>query len=138
MKKVCTTCHEEKNLADFRKDKTRKDGHQSYCTICARTRHQSDYVIKYKDKIAVRGKARHAHNAALLLEYKQAHPCVNCGEDDPVCLDFHHLDPSEKDFGIGQEIRRNWDNILTEINKCVVLCSNCHRKVHAGKIILAV
>lgn len=61
--------------------------------------------------------------------------CCLCGYNkcDKV-LEFHHLDPSIKDFGWG-EINGNiksWSKIITEIKKCVCLCSNCHKEVHAG------
>jgi hypothetical protein len=51
-------------------------------------------------------------------------------------LELHHLDPNEKEFGFGS-IRANcinWDKIAQEASKCVLLCSNCHREVHAGLI----
>ena len=60
--------------------------------------------------------------------------CLICGETEPVCLDFHHKNPNEKDFTIGKRVSRSKDNLLMEINKCVCLCANCHRKVHAGII----
>jgi len=64
--------------------------------------------------------------------YKQSHPCVNCGESDPVCLDFHHRDPKTKRFGIGRGgCARSIFLLKEEIAKCLVLCANCHRKHHA-------
>ena len=58
--------------------------------------------------------------------------CQRCGEDDPRCLDFHHEDELNKSFGIGEGISRrvSWEDILLEIDKCDVLCANCHRKEH--------
>ena len=57
-----------------------------------------------------------------------------CNETEPVCLDFHHIDPNEKDFTISQHRSLGKEKLLAEIKKCVCLCSNCHRKVHAGII----
>lgn len=54
--------------------------------------------------------------------------CSECREMDPACLDFHHRDPSSKEFCISMGTGRPWDVVLTEIEKCDVLCSNCHRK----------
>ena len=66
-------------------------------------------------------------------EYKKTLTCSRCPESDAVCLDFHHLDPTKKDYTVSQTM---WSGasikkILTEIEKCVVLCANCHRKEHA-------
>ena len=60
--------------------------------------------------------------------------CVGCGFRDPIdALEFHHLDPRTKEFGISTEgIPRRWDKIEAELAKCVLLCANCHREVHAG------
>ncbi len=69
---------------------------------------------------------------AWLDEYKLTLSCTLCGEKHPACLDFHHRDPNTKDFSLG--IIRGWGygkkRLLHEIRKCVVICSNCHRKVH--------
>jgi len=59
--------------------------------------------------------------------------CDACYEYDKACLDFHHLDGADKDAAVSQALVNKWGNkrIITEIEKCVVLCSNCHRKLHA-------
>jgi len=57
--------------------------------------------------------------------------CQICGYDQCFsALDFHHTDPEERDFIISS--RMNWAAIEIELKKCVLLCSNCHREVHAG------
>ena len=57
--------------------------------------------------------------------------CSVCGgEYPPVCLDFHHRNPSEKEAGMGRLALRKPEDILAEIAKCDVVCSNCHRKIH--------
>ena len=60
--------------------------------------------------------------------------CQCCGYDKCTqALEFHHLDPSSKDFSLGR-IRANirgWATIVEELKKCILLCSNCHREVHA-------
>ena len=63
--------------------------------------------------------------------------CVLCGETFLGALDFHHKDPSLKSFTIGSRTGRKSpfltpDDIKKEAAKCVVLCRNCHAKVHAG------
>lgn len=60
--------------------------------------------------------------------------CKNCGLDNPVCLVYHHL--GNKSFSLGGAAYRDIakDKIKKELNKCVVLCANCHRRHHAGEI----
>lgn len=68
----------------------------------------------------------------MLREYKQNLKCLRCSESHPACLEFHHPDPSQKDFSVGDAAKMGlgWDTILLEIQKCLVLCANCHRKEH--------
>ena len=57
--------------------------------------------------------------------------CNDCGITFHKCAyDFHHINPSQKKFEIAPSLDRNWDTILEEINKCIMLCSNCHRVRH--------
>ena len=59
--------------------------------------------------------------------------CLVCGYDRCYqAMVFHHLDPELKDFGISGNANRSWDKIQVELDKCVLLCANCHSEVHAG------
>ena len=64
------------------------------------------------------------------------HKCAYCGlEDNPVLYDFHHLNPEEKEFGVGSaSTTRSREAYLREAKKCVLLCSNCHRRIENGLI----
>lgn len=67
---------------------------------------------------------------AFVAEWLKTHPCVDCGETDPIVLDFDHRNPAEKTKTISQII---WNShgiriLETEIAKCDVRCSNCHRR----------
>lgn len=66
------------------------------------------------------------------LELKSRLECSECGEDHPRCLDFHHKDSSTKVLAVSTMVLSGFskETILDEINKCDVLCSNCHRKEH--------
>jgi hypothetical protein len=68
----------------------------------------------------------------FLDEFKATASCEKCGEDHPATLDFHHRDPNEKEYNIGAMVSRvaSIDTVRREIAKCMVLCSNCHRKLH--------
>lgn len=67
-----------------------------------------------------------------IKEVKSVLKCLKCGESDPACLDFHHSDPSKKEFSIARAttIGYSKDRILEEMSKAEVLCANCHRKLH--------
>jgi len=60
--------------------------------------------------------------------------CQFCGYDRCAgALEFHHLDPNGKDFGLGQNgLTRSWERTKRELEKCVLICSNCHKEIHAG------
>jgi len=56
--------------------------------------------------------------------------CEQCGEDRPWILTFHHKDPNEKEFKIGELLSLRWSKLKNEVLKCRLLCHNCHRKIH--------
>jgi len=67
-------------------------------------------------------------------ELKAGKQCLSCNESHPACLDFHHKDGTVKSDRISKMLGRySWKRILKEIEKCDVLCSNCHRKFHYPK-----
>lgn len=72
-------------------------------------------------------------NKQRLIELKSILCCSECGENRSACLDFHHIDRSTKSYTIAHMITRkfSWEKILEEIDKCIVLCANCHRVLHA-------
>lgn len=67
-----------------------------------------------------------------LLEIKSKLKCEQCECDHIACLQFHHLNPNEKEINISMAIHNGWrkDRILKEMEKCKVLCSNCHFILH--------
>lgn len=64
--------------------------------------------------------------------YKRTVGCQQCGTSDPRCLEFHHLDPATKVEGVGKMINDCYptDDVIAEVEKCAVLCANCHRQIH--------
>lgn len=81
--------------------------------------------------------ARHrARNHSRVMAYLDEHPCTDCGESDPVVLDFDHLPGHVKRFTISRAVgasTRSWTSILAEIAKCEVVCANCHRRRTAAR-----
>lgn len=66
--------------------------------------------------------------------------CQSCGYNKCLeALEFHHLDPNQKDFAISQYGHcRSWERVQKELDKCVMLCANCHREIHAQMQLLQV
>lgn len=60
--------------------------------------------------------------------------CEQCGYNRCIeALEFHHIDSQEKDFNISQRgYTRSWDRVVKELGKCIMLCANCHRELHAS------
>lgn len=67
------------------------------------------------------------------IEYKGGR-CEICGYSKcPEALEFHYADSSLKDFGVSEKGHtRSWEKVREEIEKCVLVCANCHREIHAG------
>lgn len=90
------------------------------------------YYYKNREKEKQRTKERTEKLKNWFKEYKKTLQCESCDEDHPACLDFHH--EAEKEAGVTQLVsQRNTskDRIKQEIDKCTVLCANCHRKLHS-------
>lgn len=75
---------------------------------------------------------RRAAIRAWANEIKATAGCARCPEDDPACLDFHHVDEDEKEETVTTMISYGYgrDKLLGEMAKCEVICANCHRKEH--------
>lgn len=132
--KCCSKCKQEKPLFDFFKSKRTKDGLQHQCKSCANTYYQRPGTL---EKYVKRVRAKDKEKRQMLNELKQTLSSTVCGETASCCLEFHHMDPSTKDDTVSNMVgKRRWDAVLAEIEKCVVLCANCHRKVHDGMIAL--
>ena len=71
------------------------------------------------------------------VEYKGG-KCLVCGYNKSVrALQFHHLDPTQKDFGIGAKgYTRSIEKTKEEVDKCILVCANCHREIHNGLTII--
>lgn len=81
------------------------------------------------DSIRTRSKAAKQGNQQRILEYLLARSCVDCGETDPVVMEFDHRDPSQKDRKVARGLKSyRWELVLAEIEKCDVVCCNCHRR----------
>lgn len=94
-------------------------------------RKSKEHYAKYREKYLKRNELQKQRTRDIINQAKSV-GCQHCSEQDLCCLDFHHL--SGKDFNVSEMGGRNDNLVIEEIRKCVVLCANCHRKAHAGKI----
>ena len=71
-----------------------------------------------------------------MRQYKSKIGCHLCGETHFACLDFHHKNPGEKEYKVSTLVHdgHSWDSIMQEVEKCVLLCANCHRKIHVKEV----
>jgi hypothetical protein len=102
----------------------------SFCRPCRSAYHREHYEAnrqRYIDQARISKQKLQLERTTYLIRFFDTHPCINCGEQDPVVLEFDHL--RDKSFAIGQAVtRKSWQSILDEIEKCEVVCANCHRR----------
>ena len=113
--KVCSKCNQLKELDLFSDDRRHYDSKQSWCRPCG-------YSAKKVKRLANKEKA---------VEYKGG--CCNRCKAVFECLDvydFHHLNPKYKENSLNILMNSTWDKIIIELDKCVLLCSNCHKITH--------
>ena len=131
--KTCPRCGQTLDVAEFNFKDRATGRRQVYCRQCSRKyirehyERNTDYYVK---KAMARNRVQRRALMDRILGYLRAHPCVDCGETDPVVLDFDHVDRFTKSWEIAA--RNNdglgWRTIEAEIAKCVVRCANCHRR----------
>ena len=114
--KICSKCKRELPLSAFPwRDKT-KGTYRAECKEC----HSNYMKQKYQQK------------KEEVQELKSQMACAKCGETRGYVLDFHHIDPKNKENTIARLTSNtsNINKVYDEIKKCIVLCANCHREFH--------
>jgi len=130
MEKKCPKCGEVKDQSQFRTSVSRKSGLQSYCIICDKEKQRLHY-LQNKERYIKKSHETARRKANWWKQYKKTLKCNRCPESHPACLQFHHVDPSKKEVAISKVVRF-WSikRIMQELEKCEVICSNCHFKEH--------
>jgi hypothetical protein len=126
----CSRCKEEKPGEDFAWRNIEKGWRETYCRPCRAAYKQEHYAKnkqRYIDQARSWSQSTLAERGELLLTFFASHPCTDCGEADPIVLEFDHV--LSKDFDIGAGFRnKSWDDVAREMAKCEVVCVNCHRR----------
>lgn len=118
--KICTKCGEEKPIEMFAKRTATT--YRNECKVCKQK--MQGETERYN----------HEESRKYLISIKTK--CVKCGETRHYVLEFHHVDPSQKENAISEIMQKNWsisrkiEALNKEIAKCVLLCANCHREFH--------
>lgn len=116
--KICIDCNTEKPISLFYKQKAHKHGVMSYCKDCFNKRCTERWIQRKIDAIKCKGSK--CENCSLELnDYNY-----------PV-FEFHHLDPTKKEFDWSKLRLQTQTTITKELDKCQLLCANCHRLVHS-------
>jgi hypothetical protein len=130
--RTCTKCFVEKPIEDFGwKDRPRNRRH-SVCKECTAVRSSNWYYEnqdRQKENVRRNNQIYREQARTFVLAYLLTHPCTGCGEKDPRVLEFHH--EGEKESEVSRLMGRgaSLDALKTEMDKCRVLCANCHRKL---------
>jgi hypothetical protein len=127
--KICISCNTEKPLDDFQKRSSAKDGYTGTCKPCKREYDNKYYLNNPNRKTYITKNRKKAKQdaEAYILEYLLSHPCIDCGETDPIVLEFDHVSGIKKE-AISTLKRNGLKSIIEEIQKCEVRCANCHRR----------
>lgn len=118
--KYCTRCKTEKDLSEFY-NRRNGVGNSPYCKQCHKDQ-ALDRQREFKRKS---------------IEYKGG-KCFFCGySKHQGSLEFHHMEQKSKNFQISSARMTTFDErVIAELDKCILVCSNCHKEVHAGVITL--
>jgi 5-methylcytosine-specific restriction endonuclease McrA len=112
--RLCPRCKNECDINDFYKRRG-KENSSVYCKKCTNLQTIERQHILKQDMVNYKGGK-----------------CENCGYDKYLgALEFHHMNPKEKDFNLSQLKSYKFDQVIkNELDKCILLCANCHREIH--------
>jgi len=131
-KKICNKCDGEFSIEDFPIKNKKSGSRYPWCYECHKE-YRREYYQKNKAKIVeqdnLTSSERKTRNRQYIWDYYKANPCVDCGESNPIALQFDHRDDVEKTINISKMSSGKWsiENIKKEIDKCSVRCANCHQ-----------
>lgn len=126
--KICTKCKKQK--LEYRKSSKYPDGLDVYCKECRRIADKKTYdsnlfknrIAGLKSKNNIRERNRQFINNYLIGKF-----CIDCGENDPIVLEFDHFENKKENLSI-LILNCSIEKIEAEIKKCNIRCANCHRK----------
>ena len=127
--KQCKNCLESKPLDKFQKRAKNKDGYTNMCKVCKRAYDNAHYKANPERRQYIRRNSdkRIRIVREWLMDYLKSHPCVDCGNDEIVVLEFDHR--GDKEANLSDLMKRgNLSTVQLEVAKCDIRCANCHRR----------
>ena len=131
MNKLCITCSKKKALKEFAINRSKPDGLNWQCRKCQAMYHKVHYEA-HKAKYIQHAKEYKDQVRAYVDTKKLKCSVRSCGEHHVAALEFHHKDPKQKELSISVMITNGLSvkKVKEEMKKCIVLCANCHKKLH--------
>jgi len=128
---VCNKCRKRKSIDDFSWRNKTANKKLETCKQCYneyRRKYYDEHKQEEKQKVNTRRVKIRNELIDKLVNYLKRHPCVDCGEKDPVVLHFDHI--RDKTTKVSWMLRDlySWEKIIKEIQKCEVRCANCHMR----------
>lgn len=128
---TCKRCQRDVRRAEFAWRSVARGIRQPWCRSCHNAQKRKHYSLNRSREVArvsARRRRLLAENAPRLRRYLETHPCADCGETDPVVLEFDHLRDKRADVTRMLWNGVRWAEIELEIAKCEIRCANCHRR----------
>ena len=125
----CWSCKLLKPISEFYKNRNKASGVSFQCKDCIKIEKK-----EYYRRVGYKKNTRYITiKEEIILEFGGG--CCRCGYNEFMsALEFHHVDPSGKEYNPGDIIRKgNRERVFAEIDKCTLLCSNCHSSFEAGE-----
>jgi hypothetical protein len=129
--KQCSKCKQYLDKSKFNKKAVSKDGLDYICRDCARKKYKKYYaenVVYERERTYTRRIKNRSINQGYIFEYLREHPCVDCGQNDPLVLDFDHLYDKTYNVSYMSAFGYSIESMKEEIKKCEIRCCNCHRR----------
>lgn len=135
MRIKCSKCKKHLPVSEFRIKGRKSDGqakYQSFCNLCNKE-YNKEHYLKNKEKYLQKAKIYDEINkekiTKYIVDYLLLNPCIDCGESDPIVLEFDHRE--NKRYSISNMMTSGsypLQTVIEEIKKCDVRCANCHRR----------
>jgi hypothetical protein len=129
--KDCRVCGETKDLSMYHPNKSCKHGVVSTCRDCTGDRRRGWYAANRERRQEDANTRNRSRKLKAVAHFGGV--CFDCeGRYPPYVYEFHHLDPTQKDFNPSSAMSMKEDKMWKELEKCVMLCRNCHAERHHG------
>ena len=129
--KKCSMCGVEKPITEFYKVRKNEDGRNKTCKQCSNTLNKVWYLKNRQRQLELKTvwrEKRRYEMRKVIWDYLKIHPCVDCGESDPIVLEFDHQKEKVKTVSEMATYGYNPERLMKEVKKCVIRCANCHRR----------